>query len=170
MGKGAPANGALAAFAYTNSLGPIMWVMVGLSGIELVVVHFLLAFWSPAAAAILSVLTLLSIVWLVRLILSFRRFPMLVAPDGVTFSTGNMRSLFVPIGAIAAVRRDVRPEDVRSRDVADFALIEHPNIVVDFAAPLQRGKRTVRAATHKLDDPDGFVRALNALLQLRHPD
>ena len=170
MGEGAPGSGAPSAFTYTNSLGPIMWVMVALSGIELIVVHFLISFWSSAVAAILSILTLLTIVWLVRLILSFRRHPALVAPDGVTFSTGRMRSLFVPMSAIAAVRRDVRPEDVRSRSVADFALIEHPNVVVDLATTLERGKRTIRAATHKLDDPAGFVRALNALLQARRPD
>lgn len=165
MGEGAPGTGAPSAFCYSRSLGPIMWVMVGLSGIELVVVHFLLSFWSPMVAAILSVLTLLTILWLVRLILSFRRYPVLVAPEGVTFRTGNMRPFFIPAAAIAGVRREVLPEDKNLRRVAEFTLIEHPNVVIDFAEPLQRGKRSLNAATHKLDDPDGFVRAVNVLLR-----
>lgn len=167
MDEGARRTDASSAFRYTNSLGPILWVLVALSGVELIVVHFLLAFWSPVAAALLSGVTLLATAWLVRLILSFRRFPVLVEPGGVTFRTGHLRPFFMPAHAIAAVRRDVRPGDVRSRSAAEFALIEHPNVVVDLATPLARGKHSIRTASHKLDDPDGFVRAANALLQTR---
>lgn len=167
MAEGVPGAGTPSAFSYTRSLAPILWVFVGLSSIELVVVHFLLSFWSPTAALILSVLTLLTTAWLVRLILSFRRFPVLVGPDGVTLRLGRMRPLFVPADAISAVRRDIRPGDTGSREVAEFALLEHPNVVVEFSAPIQRAKAAVRAATHKLDDPDGFVRAIDALLQVR---
>lgn len=167
MGEGLPGRVNPSAFPYTRSLGPILWVFVALSSIELVVLHFLLLFWSPILAVVLSALTLATIGWLVALILSFRRLPVLVGADHIAFHVGTLKSLSVPVDAIAGVRRDVRPDDLRSREVAEFALIEHPNVVLDIAPPLEWGRHRLRAATHKLDDPDAFVRAVHALLGAR---
>jgi hypothetical protein len=61
-------------FSYHNSIAPMMWVFVALGAIELAVVHFLLSFWSPIATLILWAVTLLSLVWMVALIRSFRRW------------------------------------------------------------------------------------------------
>jgi hypothetical protein len=51
----------------------MMWVFVGLAGLELVVMHFLAALWDWGVALALSLVSLGSILWLSCVIRSFRR-------------------------------------------------------------------------------------------------
>jgi hypothetical protein len=62
-------------FAYHRSIAPMMWVLVGLSGVELMVVHLLLAAWYPRAAVVAAALNAGGMLWLMAIIRSFRRLP-----------------------------------------------------------------------------------------------
>lgn len=153
-----------AAFHYARGIAPMMWAFVGLATTELVVVHFLISFWSPAAALILSLLTLGSIVWLVLLLRSFRRLPVLVTGEGVTMRVGTMRSLHVPRRQIAGVRRNFPSKALKVPGVEDMALIAYPNVIIDLDPPIEKRRRTIGSISHRLEEPDAFARAVEALL------
>jgi len=47
-----PQGGQPRLFSYHRSIAPMMWVFVALASVELLVVHFLISFWSGTAALI----------------------------------------------------------------------------------------------------------------------
>jgi hypothetical protein len=46
----------------------------------------------------------------------------------------------------------------------NLAMLSYPNVIVDLAEPIARGRRSIRHIAHRLDDPVGFVAALDARL------
>lgn len=148
------------AFHYHGSVAPLLWAFVALAGIELVVVHFLLSFWSRTAALILSVLTFASILWLILAIRGFRRLPVTVADGVVTLRTGTLRCHRVPVTAIAGFRDRWTGEELRARGVSNLALAAWPNVWIDLAEPVAGRRGPVRAIAHKLDDPTAFRAAI----------
>ena len=154
------------AFAYHRSLGPMLWFMVLLAGMELFVIHLLISLlWSWEVATILSVLTLLTIAWLVRLIRSFRRLPVLVGADGIVLRSGHLSELRVAPSVVKGVRTSWPGEALKDRSVLNLAMLSHPNLLVDLAEPIERRgrRRQIAAVALRLDDPDGFRRAMAGL-------
>ena len=147
-------------FDYHRSVAPMMWVLVTLSGIELLVVHFLLALWRPWVALVVSVVTLAGIAWLIGVIRSFRILPVLIDGDQLVMRAGRLRALPIPLDRIAGFRETWTATDLKARDVANLALIAYPNIWIDLTEPVA-GRRPVRAVAHKLDDPIAFRTALD---------
>lgn len=143
-------------FAYHRTLSPPMWAFVGLGILELLAVHLFVSLKWPAAAWPLSAVTLLSIVWFVRLIRAFKQRPHRLGDDQLRVNLGTMRSLTVPRSAIAAVRGVTDSAEVKAKDTADFHLISYPNRIVDLSEPLVHGRRSVRRIALALDDPDAF--------------
>lgn len=150
-------------FAYHRSVAPMLWVLVALSVVELCAVHLLVALlWSVTAALILSAVTVAGIVWLVLLIRSFRRLPVLLGDDGITWRAGMLRGLTVPVSDIAGPRASWDAAAVKRRNVFNAALIAYPNVVLDLAAPVTMGRRQITALAHRLDNPEAFLAALAA--------
>jgi hypothetical protein len=154
-------------FTYARAVAPMLWVMVGLSSVELVVVHGLLAFWRPWIAAAASLVTGGSVLWLIAMIRSFPNLPVIVGPDGVTMRVGRFRAAQVAAANVAGLRGGWSAETLKQRDVLNMALIAYPNVVLELREPQRIGRRTVRAVAHRLDDPAGFAEAIEALGQ-RH--
>ncbi len=159
-GRGmAPPPGA--AFSYHRSLAPMMWAFMALVGIEAAVMHMLLAFWFPTIALIVSAISLLTLLWLVGVVRSLRRLPVLLDDDRLLWRCGALRALAVPLGQIAGLRAQWDNALVKDRATLNCALIAWPNVMIDLAAPLDyRGRKIVRI-THRLDEPDAFIAALN---------
>jgi hypothetical protein len=153
-------------FAYQSKVAPMLWVMIALGTIELLVVHFLISFWSLWVAAILSLLSLASIVWLVLLIRSMKRLPVLVERERLVMRTGSLTEFAVPGANIAAVRTNFPSEAVKERSVLDLGLLAYPNVLVELRRPVERstGRRT-SAVAHCLDDPAAFAAAVKALCE-----
>ncbi len=148
-------------FSYARGVAPILWALVVLSGIELLVVHLLIWFWSPTAAAVLTGISLLTIAWLVRAIRSFAGKPVLIDGDFLLWRTGSLVALEVPLANVAGVRTAFPGEDVKRRDTLDAALVAYPNVIVDLKDPVRRRRRHVARLAHKLDDPVAFAAALS---------
>jgi hypothetical protein len=146
---------------YHRSIAPMMWVFAGLAGLELVVVHFLLALWNWRVAVVVTLVSLAGVIWLVRAIRSFRRLPVLVSPERVTFRVGHIARLEVPLANIAGVRTAWDSAEIKQRGVRNLALIAYPNVLVELAEPLA-GRRATRAVAHRFDDPASFIAALEA--------
>jgi hypothetical protein len=140
-----------------------MWVFVGLGGVELVVVHLLVALlWSRTAALVLSLVTLVSLVWLVRVIASMKRLPVQLGERELVMRVGTLRSVTVPLQQIVGLREGWTGDDLKRRDVLNLALIAYPNVLVNLRTPLP-WRSGVRAIAHRLDDPAAFARALERL-------
>lgn len=164
MAEGAPAPFAC---AYHRALAPPLWAFACIIGVELAVAHLLVAsLWSHVAALILSALSLLSLVWVVLLIRSLKRRPVLVDAEGVTMRVGTLKAVRIPAGAIAAIRTSWPSEALKQRGVLNLAMINYPNVMLDLDPPLP-GRRPIPAVAHRLDDPAGFIAAVNRVLEAR---
>lgn len=160
-------NGAVLRFHYHCSIAPMMWVLVALSSLELVVVHFLLALWQPWVAVTASILTLASIVWIVRLILSFRRLPVLIEGDELVMRAGWLREHRVPLGRIAGLRDTWTADELKQRHVSNLALIAYPNVWLDLDQAVPGRRASITAIAHKLDDPASFRLAVQTRCSVR---
>lgn len=151
-------------FDYHRSVAPMMWVLVAIASVELLVTHFLVALLVVGTVAlVLSTLTLASVIWLVTVIASMRRLPVLLDDRTLTMRAGSLKQVVVPLSSVAGLRETWDAATVKDRAVRNLALISYPNVVVDLKAPLA-DRRGTSAIAHRLDDPDGFARALTARL------
>lgn len=150
-------------FDYHRSVAPMMWVLVTLSGIELLVVHFLLALWRPWIALAVSVATLAGIAWLIGMIRSFRRLPVLIDGDQLVMRVGRLREIAIPLDRIAGFRETWTAADLKTRGVSNLALIAYPNIWIDLTDPVAGRRGPIHAVAHKLDNPASFRTAVNLL-------
>jgi hypothetical protein len=141
----------------------MVWALVGLSVVELFVVHLLIALlWNPVAAFVLSLFAAAMTVWLVLFIRSFARNPVTVDAERVVMRVGFLRRVDVPLSSVAAVRSSFSAEQLKAPGVLNLALLAYPNILLELGepVPLGRRRRPIRAIAHCLDDPDSFREAL----------
>ena len=153
----------IGAFSYHKAIAPMIWVLIGLSSVELVVVHLLLAHWWPRVAAVVAIATMMGIGWLVTVVRSFRGMPVLLDADRLLMRVGRLRSVSVPTDHIGGLRSSCDGAALKQRHVLNLALIAYPNVVVDLTAPIEVGRRQISTIAHRLDDPAGFAAALNRL-------
>lgn len=151
------------AFSSRRGIAPMLWVLVTLCSIELAVVHLLVALWWRPAAIALSVVSLATIVWLVRGILSLSTLPSTLTPAALTLRAGRLARISVPLSAVAGLRKEWDMAALKAPGVRRLSLVAHPNIWVDLKEPVTRRGRRVHAIAHRLDDPHAFADALDAL-------
>jgi hypothetical protein len=153
------------AFTYARSLAPMMWVLVALGCGELLVVHLLVALlWSPMAALVLTLAALAAIAWLVLLIRSMGRLPVLVGEREVVMRAGALKAVTVARSNIAAVETSFPPGFLRRPGVLSLALLAYPNVALELREPLASRRRgaAIEWIALRLDEPAAFVAALAA--------
>jgi hypothetical protein len=154
------------AFSYDRALAPLLWALAFIMLVELAVTHLIVSgLAGRTAAATLSLLSFAILVWIVLLIRSLKRRPVLVDETGVTMRIGFLRSVEVPLDRIAGVRTAWPREMLKQRSVLDLALINYPNVMLDLDPPLPVRRRNLKAVAHRLDDPGGFVAAVARLIR-----
>jgi hypothetical protein len=137
-----------------------VWALVGLAMVELMAVHLFVALKWPWLAWPLSAISLLSILWFVWLIRSFRSCPHELEGETLHLRAGRLRSVALPCTAIATVRGVRDGDEVKADDTVNLALISYPNRIIELHEPISvRGKRKRRIAL-ALDDPAAFDLAL----------
>ena len=143
----------------------MMWVLIGLSSIEIATVHFLLSFWNGWVALSASLLTGMTVFWLVCLLLSMRRLPVLLDQNILVMRVGTLRRFDIDRTNIAAVRQRWESGAERAKSVANLALIAYPNIMIDLAEPMMRKRLgrdvAISSIAHRLDDLPAFLCAMN---------
>ena len=145
-----------------------MWAFACITAVELPVTHLLIsALWSHLAATIFSVFGLVMLIWTIAFARSLKRRPVLVDGESVTMRIGSLKSIRVPADHIAGLRTSWAREELKQRGVLNFALINYPNVMLDFDPPLPNGKRSLKAIAHRLDDPGGFAAAVARLTEAR---
>ena len=153
----------IGAFSYHKAIAPMIWVLIGLSTVELVVVHLLLAHWWPRIAIAVAAVTLGMIMWLVTVVRAFRSMPVVLEADRLLMRTGRLRSVSVATQQVAGLRSSCDAATLKQRHVLNLALIAYPNTVIDLVAPVAVGRRQILTIAHRLDDPAGFADALKRL-------
>jgi hypothetical protein len=148
-------------YYYHQAVAPMLWVLLVLSLIELFVMHFLISFWSETVAIILSLLTVLSIIWLVTLLLSFKKFPVILHEDCIQMHSGNLQSYTLAISNIAGLRTDITADELKEKDIVNLALLAHPNIVIDLKNGIKKDGakkgRIINSVAHRLDNIEQFL-------------
>lgn len=142
----------------------MMWVLIGLSMIEIATVHFLLSFWNGWVALTASLLTGATIIWLVHLLRSMRRLPVLLDDDVLVMRVGTLSRFDIDRANIAAVRQTWASGAERAKSVANLALIAYPNIMIDLTEPVMRKRLgrniAISSIAHRLDDLQAFLIAI----------
>ncbi|MBB4859093.1 hypothetical protein HNO88_002419 [Novosphingobium chloroacetimidivorans] len=156
------AQGTVTKFANHRGVVPMLWAMVMLAGCELVGVHLLLSLWSHRAAWAMSVLTLLSMVWLIRWVTSWKRLPHELLSDHLRLHMGSVRSIDIPLDMIADVRADVSAELLKAPGTRNLVPMAHPNRLIELRAPMADRRGTRRIAV-RFDDAASFDAALRGM-------
>lgn len=161
-----PSDGGMAVhhFAYHRSLGPMLGVLLGLAIAESFVVHIIaMAVWGWKIATVLTLIDLSVVVAIVRLLRSFKRLPVTIVGDRITFRAG-VRSIEIGLSDIAGFRREWDAQSLKAPGMLNLALIAWPNVVLDLKQPVKvRHRRNVVAIAHRLDDPVAFHAAIASL-------
>lgn len=147
----------------------MMWVLVAIASIDLLVTHLLVAVLIGGTVALaLSAVTLAAVVWLVIVIASMRRLPVLLGEQRLLMRVGSLKQVAVPLANVVGLREGWDAAALKERSVRNLALLSYPNVIVDLRKPLA-DRRGTRAIAHKLDDPEAFASALAARLRISAP-
>ncbi|WP_158703002.1 hypothetical protein [Allosphingosinicella vermicomposti] len=149
-------------FSYYRSQAPMLWVFLVLASIELFAVHLLVSLWSAKAAWILSGLSLLTIAWILHLIRSLRLRPVEAGPDAVLLRLGNLSEVRLMPSNVADIRTNWPGTALKEEGVLNLSLLAYPNVLISLVEPTRSKRgRLISAIAHRLDDPAGFVEAVN---------
>ena len=154
------------AFSYHRSLQPVLWALLSASLLETAVLHLLLArLWSVRGSLLLLIVSILGLIWLIGLINSLVRLPLLVTDDGVRLRSGLLLDRWLPLDQIAAVNLVTDPGDLKRSDLLKASLLAYPNTLVQLVRPLPvRGRggqsRTITTVALRPDDAAGFAAAV----------
>lgn len=158
------AGGNELAFAYHRSIAPTLGVLLALAIVETIVIHIVaVALWGWRVAIVLGLLDVSLVVMLIGLLLAIRLYPVTLDDGVLTMRVGMLRSIAIPVDRIAGLRAHWDAAAIKRRDVANLALANWPNVVVDLSASIRSRRREIVAVAHKLDDPVAFAAAIGAL-------
>jgi len=143
-----------------SSAGLFFAAMAGLSAVEAAAAHLVVMRWSPRVAWLLTVLSAYTFLWLAAVARSFAMRPAWVAEGELELRSGILCSLRAPVVRIAVARR-------AAGESADLHLppLTDANIRLEFREPVVARKlyglrRKVRTVAFSVDDPEGFLQAV----------
>ncbi len=114
----------------------MMWFMLLLSTIELIVMHFLLSLFHKGLALFVSVLTVVSILWLIRFLMSLRKFPVLLSADKLVMRLGNAIEIKIDRDNVVGTRQSWSDEILKKDKIPRLSLLAYPNVVIDLKEPV----------------------------------
>ncbi|WP_284125235.1 hypothetical protein [Parerythrobacter aestuarii] len=131
----------------------MMWVLFGLSIIEIGVVHLLVALSWPWIGWPLSIVSILGAIWLVFFIRSLRRTPHLAETDRLLLRLGTLKTVEVAYAQISCWTGSWESGAHKSKGSLNLAAIAYPNRAIHLKVPLKGGKNRVFV---RFDAPDDF--------------
>jgi hypothetical protein len=156
------------AFSYHRSLRPILIALIAAMVLETVAVHVGVFFLvSRTLAWVLLTLSLLGLVWLLGLVNSVAKLPILVTETGVRVRAGLLIDQWLPVAQVAGVRTGLNFGDLKRPEVLRASLVVYPNVLIELSSPLRLGRgdraREVTLVAVHPDDAAGFAAAIKAL-------
>lgn len=120
---------------HQKSLYPVLLlVFVLLTGLETVALHLLVQRWSPAAAWVLTALSVYGILWMLGDFHAVRLHPIVLAGERLHLRTGLRWLVTLPLQDIEALQTP-RQQDARSPGYLNMAPIGEPHIVLALKRP-----------------------------------
>jgi hypothetical protein len=156
------------AFAYHRSLRPLLLALIGAMVLETVAVHLGVYFLiSRTAAWVLLALSVLGLVWLLGLVNSVAKLPILVTEDGIRVRAGLLIDRWLPAAQIAGVKTGLDFGNLKRPEALRASLVVYPNVLIELSPPLPvgqgAGRREVTLVALHPDDLAGFTAAVRAL-------
>ncbi len=162
------------AFGCADAVTPVIWAFIGISAVEIPLVHLLLP-WPPARSILLFV-GVYGLLWMVGLLASLKVYPHLVDAAGLRVRYGATVEFLLPWEEIAAVRSRRRTtEGMRSVQThgsgdgrALSVAISHQttiDVVLHRPLPLLEARGNAEPVTEvrlHADDPAALARRLRA--------
>lgn len=153
-------------FANHRGVVPMLWVFAGLAVLEMLAVHLFVALRWPMVGWPLTVVSALSIVWLVGWIRSWAQRPHQLLGDRLRLHMGSLRSIDVPLALIAGIDAAPSLDRIKALKARNLVPLAHPNRLIVLASALD-DRRQTRAVAIRVDDAPAFDRALaEAMKQL----
>jgi hypothetical protein len=160
-------DGAAGFSMHRKSTDPlILWLLFGVSLVEMAVLHVIVRHWSSTTAWILSDLGLLGALFILGTLRAMQLRPALVTPTEIVLSMGLMASVRAPIGLVAGIARHAGSV-AKARELFRTSLMQPANVMVNFAAPVRAetlygGSRSITRIAAFLDAPEAFIAAVEA--------
>ena len=166
--------GAVPSF-YHRGARPMLWVLAGAGLVELVVLHVIaLVFWGPKLAWPLFALSEVGLIYVLGLISSLDKLPILIFDDRIEVRTGLLATHVIPRDNIAGIRHPVSPRP-GPETVLKASLAAPVTVGIDLVTPLHvcswkhPAGRAVSSIGIAPDDPAQFLRATAHLVPRRLP-
>ena len=165
-------------FPYAKEVSPLLYAFIGVSALELVVLHLILP-WATVRTIAL-VLSLWGLLWMIGYLASLRVYLHLVGPDELRARYGTYVDVRVPWEAVAEVRlakhrlptgKAMQVLPAEGGDAVHVAVLKRTRIDVVLRAPttlaLPDGPLEVTAVRLDADDPKALVAAARRRLAER---
>jgi hypothetical protein len=168
-----------ATFGYVGAVTMLFGVFIGLSAVEIPILHLLLP-W-PIARKISLMVGAYGLFWIIGLYATLRTRPHLVGPSGLRIRNGNTMDMPIPWGAVAAVRarrRSLPPggqtqvEQIGQDRVLSVGMGSQTSVDVMLSRPLSidvkktRGEPVTQIRFHA-DEPEALAAAAKTQLDAR---
>lgn len=157
-------------FAVAPALVPAMlWALVGVAAIEIAALHLFITRWSVRAAWVVTAVGIYSVIWLVG---HFRAVTMRrchVAPDAITIHVGlRCDAVIAPANVASLKLLDWKTAGSLAKSVYQPGRPQPSNVLVTLRAPARITAvlgmtKTVESLALRLEDPAGFVAAVEAV-------
>ncbi|MEV0718559.1 hypothetical protein [Asanoa sp. NPDC050611] len=163
-----------ARFGYSATMMPVLLAFIGVSIVEIPILHFLLP-WRTVQIVVFAV-SIWGLLWMVGLLGAVRVHPHLVTADGLRIRSGFTVDAFVPWSAVAEIRHRNRPleksKGLQFAETADGGLVGkvvvlgQTNVEVVLTAPAEVGlsRGPVTEVHFWADDARALVAAARANL------
>lgn len=154
------------AFPYHRNIQPMLWALLFACLVELVAAHVLVGlFFGARAAWAVFALSLIGLVYVVGLMRSLSKLPLLVSPEGVRVRAGTLIDAWLPLDRIAGAACVINCGDTKRPGFLKAALMAYPNVVLDIAPPVavrRANGRVVEVTAVGLhpDDGQAFIAAI----------
>lgn len=154
------------AFSNHRNIQPLLWALIVVSLLEIVAAHLLVGFFMGATAAYLVFgLSVLGLLYVVGLVNSLAKLPLLVGPDGVRVRAGTLVDHWLPLERIAGATSVTNCGDLKRPGFLKASLLAYPNVLIELDPPLavkRPNGRTADISTIGLrpDDGPAFVAAI----------
>ena len=166
--KGAQRHG------YSATTMPVMFAFIGVSIVEIPILHFILPWRTVQIIAF--ALSIWGLLWMVGLLASLRVYPHLVGDDGLRVRNGFRVEVAIPWEAVAEVRTRNRPlekskaiqfeETADGRLISKIVVLGQTNVDVIFKEPtaVALSRSPIDELRFWADDPATLVKAARTRL------
>ena len=152
-------------FANHRAVVPMLWAFFGLAVLEFFAVHLFVTLKWPAVGWPLTIISGLSIIWLVGWIRSWPKLPHKLDDRELVLHLGSLRSIVIPLSRIVDWGPAPSLDEIRESRIRRFTVLAAPNRFVRADSGV-KGIGKAGAIAFNVDDPAGFDAAMtNALAQ-----